>query len=752
MTPGGHDSGWQNSSTYVDTGLTPVTTYTYEVKTRDRFFTPNEGEYSVAVSVLTLPEHAFLFMGTSGNDVFEFHADLLPSNWFFVIDGVKQTIPANAKTIIINGQSGNDQLLFFGSTAPLDADLYYDCGYFRFGGNYFGYQNLESVTATAASESDTVMLRDSWGDNTFQGLPNFAQLTTSGKSIIVKNFKTVAALAMAGNDSAVMYGNPAGDSNFEAGPQGVKFSGAGFNYEISGYKSVSAYASPGKNNTAVFNSTGGSDLLIASYLGTQYIGDGFAYDVWNVNNIQGNGGPGDEARFYGSPGGNTTLNASPSQAIQTEANLTLAATGYSTFSSYVYPGGNTTANLVGSIGGDRAVTSPLGAQLFGTNFELSAWTYQNITVVGNEGKDIVQMYGSGGADDFEGHGTSAALVSGGRTRAVERFSQIYAHGNAASKATFFSQAGMTNTFVASPTQASMSSEGNPSLAEQTHGLGDMQDSKYGAAYKIAALGFGSNAAYGIAGGDDVAEYADSAGTDYFISSYLGSQMFGKGYNNSAWNFASMKAQSTGGSDTARFYGSPTNPDSFVASPTDANHCGTGYHSEAKNFARVEAYSGVGSGGTAELTGSDGDDFFVGSPLGAQLWNRNYRVEAWNYASVKAEGAGGNDLANLYGKATNNRLAADNVFAEFSGDGFANRIEHFATTLVHGSATGSDTAVLDHAYLESGGKNLPSTDPGLTISRKLWLYDIDEVATTEMPDAPSPRPQPVDKLMTAFMFE
>ena len=95
---------------------------------------------------------------------------------------------------------------------------------------------------------------------------------------------------------------------------------------------------PGKNNTAVFNSTDGNDLLLASYLGAQFITPSYEYDAWNFSNIQGVGGSGDEARFYGSPGGDTVLNVTPTGATQTESNLTLAGTGYGTFTSYVYPG------------------------------------------------------------------------------------------------------------------------------------------------------------------------------------------------------------------------------------------------------------------------------------------------------------------------------------------------------------------------------------------------------------------------------
>ena len=54
LTVGGHDSGWQNSPSYEDTGLTPDTAYTYTVKARDKSANQNETAESVAASATTL--------------------------------------------------------------------------------------------------------------------------------------------------------------------------------------------------------------------------------------------------------------------------------------------------------------------------------------------------------------------------------------------------------------------------------------------------------------------------------------------------------------------------------------------------------------------------------------------------------------------------------------------------------------------------------------------------------------------------
>ena len=50
---GGNDSGWQDSTTYEDTGLSPETQYTYQVKARDKSSNQNETAYSTTKSATT---------------------------------------------------------------------------------------------------------------------------------------------------------------------------------------------------------------------------------------------------------------------------------------------------------------------------------------------------------------------------------------------------------------------------------------------------------------------------------------------------------------------------------------------------------------------------------------------------------------------------------------------------------------------------------------------------------------------------
>jgi len=75
MTPGGHDSGWQDTVGYTDTGLVASTEYTYRVQARDRSVGQNTNGWSVPASAtttapdLTPPDIASLSPGNGATGV-----------------------------------------------------------------------------------------------------------------------------------------------------------------------------------------------------------------------------------------------------------------------------------------------------------------------------------------------------------------------------------------------------------------------------------------------------------------------------------------------------------------------------------------------------------------------------------------------------------------------------------------------------------------------------------------------------------
>jgi hypothetical protein len=63
---GGNHSGWQAGTTYVDSGLSPETQYTYRVKARDRSSNQNETGWSPEASATTLSNEMYVYDITMG--------------------------------------------------------------------------------------------------------------------------------------------------------------------------------------------------------------------------------------------------------------------------------------------------------------------------------------------------------------------------------------------------------------------------------------------------------------------------------------------------------------------------------------------------------------------------------------------------------------------------------------------------------------------------------------------------------------
>jgi chitodextrinase len=79
ITDDDHDSGWQDSRTYEDTGLTPETEYTYTVKARDKSAAHNQTEASAPASATTDAENIILPVN---GGVLESFTSEYGSGWF----------------------------------------------------------------------------------------------------------------------------------------------------------------------------------------------------------------------------------------------------------------------------------------------------------------------------------------------------------------------------------------------------------------------------------------------------------------------------------------------------------------------------------------------------------------------------------------------------------------------------------------------------------------------------------------------
>jgi hypothetical protein len=108
--PGATDSGWQDSNTYEDTGLSPGTVYTYVVKTRDRSLSHNEGQYSAAASV------------TTPGPVYRFWSPVLQRHFYTIREGEKNKLEAKYSDVWQFEKVA--YYAFAGATDPIAAPVY----------------------------------------------------------------------------------------------------------------------------------------------------------------------------------------------------------------------------------------------------------------------------------------------------------------------------------------------------------------------------------------------------------------------------------------------------------------------------------------------------------------------------------------------------------------------------------------------------------------------------------------------------
>jgi len=109
--PGGSDSGWQDSTTYADTGLDPDTTYSYKVKARDKSTNQNETGYSTLKSgttdefttsaTSTTSWQSFIMTNQTGTFTFEFDVEPSSNNMDGLVGLCKNTASAYSSSACI---------------------------------------------------------------------------------------------------------------------------------------------------------------------------------------------------------------------------------------------------------------------------------------------------------------------------------------------------------------------------------------------------------------------------------------------------------------------------------------------------------------------------------------------------------------------------------------------------------------------------------------------------------------------------
>lgn len=183
---GGHDSGWQSSPTYTDTGLTPSTTYTYRVKARDTSAARNETSYSGTASATT-PLTSDMAAPTPN-----------PMKWAVLPHAT------GATTIMMTAVTATD---------TSGVEYYFAC--VAGSGHDSGWQDstlyIDTGLTSGNTYSYTVTARDKSGNQNV-GSPSAAASATAGSvaaPLVRINYQTAAAPIPSGYlpDTGIVYGD-----------------------------------------------------------------------------------------------------------------------------------------------------------------------------------------------------------------------------------------------------------------------------------------------------------------------------------------------------------------------------------------------------------------------------------------------------------------------------------------------------------------------------------------------------------------
>ena len=238
-TISGHDSGWVSSATWTDTGLSPSTTYSYQVRTRDQSSNQNTGSWSTTQSASTLASELpnltpyqpsgwsdkIVVSKVSGSDTDSsplYSTDTLYVDFAVINNGPVSTGTGFANALYIDG----NLLASYGPSDALDAGSYFNPGSINIGTLSVGTHTLKVVADSTGAiyESDET-------DNTYTktitvvpSLPNLTPYTPSGWSAPI----VVSKVSGSHTDSSPLYSTDTLYFDFAVINNGVASTGTGF--------------------------------------------------------------------------------------------------------------------------------------------------------------------------------------------------------------------------------------------------------------------------------------------------------------------------------------------------------------------------------------------------------------------------------------------------------------------------------------------------------------------------------------------
>jgi hypothetical protein len=483
--------------------------------------------FVVVDPALTLQGTVLTVSGTAGNDSYTFTAG---SPELVSLNGVPYTVdPTVVGTVQFQGNGGQDTATLSAAGTGNTATLALGSGTLQ--GN--GYKAVVSGVTTLlvqGGSTDTAVLSDTAGSNTFIGSAAYSYLTNGTLLSKVSGFKTVVASSTSGSDTAWLY-EPAGNHTTFVG--------------------TPLYAYLSTNGTVVTEAMGFHAVMAVGAANTT-----------------------DAAYLFDSPGNDAFVSTPGYAYLTTAAGVVSEAIGFPVVVASSQ-GGSDSATLYDSVGSSTFFGTPGYSYLVSNGVLDEVIGFQSITASAAANDNAVanlQDTTGTGNNLFVGTPAYSYLRTGTVLNEVIGFQSVTGDATAggSDSAYLYDAAGESDTFVATPRYAYLRSSGNLNRV----------------------LGFQQSTAYASAGNSDSAYLYGSAGNDTLVGTPTSTALTAAGVFSQASGFASVVVIGGGGSGVALLSDGPSGG-TFVGQGNSALLYGAGYGIWVDGFGQVTAYGSTG---------------------------------------------------------------------------------------------------------------------------------------------------------------
>ncbi len=329
----------------------------------------------------------------------------------------------------------------------------------------FSAATVGEIMLQAGLGYDTVILRGSEDDETFELWSHRGTFQTGGYSVQLTGAESIIAISGGGDDVLTMH-DTEDDDRFELRPQLALLSGLGFNLRAQSFAKVVAMADGGGDDEVDIYDSSGDDTLTTTFTSALMTGEGFELEAVGFETVRGHATSGGEDRavMYDSAGSDTAV-LSPTYAKLYNGSVYTEANGFERVRMVADAGGYDKATLLGSAADDVLKTGPTYAKMIGDDFYYRVEWFDRVTARSEGGNDVAQMWDSTGDDTFVSSPTLATMRGDGFYIKAENFADVTGYGNAGGfdSATLEGSTGI-DSFVATTAYGKLSGAGFSSRA------------------------------------------------------------------------------------------------------------------------------------------------------------------------------------------------------------------------------------------------------------------------------------------------